>query len=124
MERTYLITGSASGIGRATVERCRADGCRVIGVDLHNAEIEIDLATPQGRARMIEEANRLAPERLDGVVAGAGISSPGRAAEVIAINYFAQLRHWRGYARCLPVASDHEPLRCARRQRCFPSMSP
>ena len=96
MERTYLITGSASGIGRATVERCRADGCRVIGVDLHNAEIEIDLATPEGRARMIEEANRLAPKGLHGVVAGAGISSPGRAAEVIAINYFGAVATFEG----------------------------
>jgi len=78
------------------VERCRADGCRVIGVDLHNAEIETDLATPKGRARRIEEANRLAPEGLDGVVAGAGISAAGRAAEVIAINYFGAVATLEG----------------------------
>jgi len=88
MGRTYLITGSASGIGLATVERCRAAGESVIGVDLRDADIEADLGTPEGRAAMIEQARRLAPDGLDGVVAGAGISSPGRAREIIAINYF------------------------------------
>ncbi|MBA2254634.1 MAG: SDR family NAD(P)-dependent oxidoreductase, partial [Chloroflexi bacterium] len=32
--RIAIVTGSASGIGRAVVERLRRDGWRVVGIDL------------------------------------------------------------------------------------------
>ena len=32
--RTYIVTGAASGIGRATVERLLAEGANVMGADL------------------------------------------------------------------------------------------
>jgi len=88
MTGTYLLTGSASGIGQATAERLRAAGERVIGVDLCDADIEVDLGAAEGRATMVAEAERLAPEGLDGVLAGAGISTQNRPRETIAINYF------------------------------------
>lgn len=88
MQRTFLLTGSASGIGLATAERLRAAGERVIGVDLRDADIAVDLGTAAGRAALVAEAERLAPDGLDGVLAGAGISSPDRSRETIAINYF------------------------------------
>ena len=47
--RTVVITGSASGIGRATLRFLEQRGDRVIGVDLHDAEIIADLITPAGR---------------------------------------------------------------------------
>ncbi|MFD6886655.1 SDR family NAD(P)-dependent oxidoreductase [Streptomyces sp. NPDC059957] len=34
MTRTHLVTGAASGIGRATADRLRARGHTVIGADL------------------------------------------------------------------------------------------
>jgi NAD(P)-dependent dehydrogenase (short-subunit alcohol dehydrogenase family) len=88
MKRVVLVTGSASGIGRATVTRLEAQGHRVIGVDLRDADIEANLADEAGRRRMIEEVARLAPDGLDGVLAGAGISNPERAADTVSINYF------------------------------------
>ena len=36
---TIAITGSASGIGLATRQRLEAEGHRVIGVDLRDAEV-------------------------------------------------------------------------------------
>ena len=32
--RTYIVTGAASGIGRATAERLLSEGARVVGADL------------------------------------------------------------------------------------------
>ena len=32
--RTYIVTGAASGIGRATAARLLAEGARVVGADL------------------------------------------------------------------------------------------
>ena len=43
MTRRYVVTGSASGIGRASVERLRGQGHRVITVDITSADINVDL---------------------------------------------------------------------------------
>jgi NAD(P)-dependent dehydrogenase (short-subunit alcohol dehydrogenase family) len=82
-----VVTGSAGGIGGATVAALRELGFRVIGVDLHDAEIIADLATPEGRAVLESEVRRLAPDGLDVVVAAAGISPPP-GDRVIETNYF------------------------------------
>jgi len=38
--RVYVVTGAASGIGRATVERLADDGASVVAVDLTDAGLE------------------------------------------------------------------------------------
>ena len=96
MTRTYLVTGSASGIGRATTLRLEEAGHRVIGVDLHDAEIEADLGNEAGRTAIVEATRRLAPEPLDGVVAAAGISRFDLPAETVAINYFGAVATLEG----------------------------
>ena len=52
---TYAISGSASGIGAATRARLEADGHRVIGVDIGDAEVVADLGTPAGRDAAVDE---------------------------------------------------------------------
>lgn len=105
MARRILVTGSASGIGQATVARLQAAGDQVIGVDLRNADIEADLGTVEGRAHMVAEAERLSGGRLDGVLAGAGIANYSLPREIIAINYFGAVATLEGL-RPLLARSD------------------
>jgi NAD(P)-dependent dehydrogenase (short-subunit alcohol dehydrogenase family) len=84
--RTVVITGSAGGIGGATRARLEKNGDRVIGVDVRDAEVVADLATPDGRGAMVDAVLDACGGVLDGVIAGAGIM--GEGAKVAAINYY------------------------------------
>ncbi|WP_426188099.1 SDR family oxidoreductase [Microbacterium sp. TWP3-1-2b2] len=86
MTRTYVVTGSASGIGETTARLLRDRGERVIGIDLKNADVEADLSTPEGRTAAAAKAIELAGGTVDGVIACAGISAP--IPKTISVNYF------------------------------------
>lgn len=85
MSRTYVITGSGSGIGKATANILRERGNTVVGVDLKNAEVIADLSTPAGRQQAVQEVLSHTPN-IDAIIACAGISAP--KALTVAINYF------------------------------------
>jgi 3-hydroxybutyrate dehydrogenase len=70
MTRAALVTGSASGIGRAVADRLEADGLDVVRVDLREG-VTADLATREGNRAAVDAAlERFG--RLDVVVANAG----------------------------------------------------
>ena len=82
MSRTYVITGSASGIGAAPRALLEKDGYRVIGVDIGEAEVVSDLGTEDGRSAIVERVVELSEGSVDAVIACAGLngthSDPGR----------------------------------------------
>lgn len=84
--RTYVVTGSASGIGAATSARLRVAEHRVVGVDLRDADVEADLSTDEGRNAMADGVADLTGGTVDAVVACAGISQ--ESPRTIAVNYF------------------------------------
>jgi NAD(P)-dependent dehydrogenase (short-subunit alcohol dehydrogenase family) len=84
---TIAVTGSAGGIGSATRARLEAGGATVIGIDVRDAEVIADLATPEGRDAMVAGVIERSGGALDGLVAAAGVThDDGRL--VTAINYF------------------------------------
>jgi 3-hydroxybutyrate dehydrogenase len=76
-ERTAVVTGAASGIGRAVAERLVSEGARVLAVDVDPDEsgpgepFAADLTTREGNGAAVEEA-RGRFGGLNAVVANAG----------------------------------------------------
>ena len=74
-----LITGGASGIGRATAERCKADGYDVVVIDREKGGIEADLSKPEDTASALKEALRGGP--ITRLVNNVGVVRPGPVEE-------------------------------------------
>ncbi len=87
--RTYVVTGAASGIGKATKELLEGRGERVIGVDLQGTDISADIATREGRSALAEAVAAHAPDGIDAIVAVAGVAVP--TSLTVRVNYFGTL---------------------------------
>lgn len=86
MSRLVVVTGAASGIGAAVAALLRSRGDRVIGVDLKDAEVCADLATPEGRAAAVEAVLDQSGGVVDGLVTCAGLS--GSSPLLPRVNFF------------------------------------
>lgn len=84
--RTYLVTGAASGIGAATAGLLRDAGHRVITLDLHDADIEADLSTREGRGVVPARVAELAGGQLDALITCAGLVAA--APDTVSVNFF------------------------------------
>lgn len=90
--KTLILSGCASGIGLATRHRMEAEGYRVIGIDIRDAEIIADLSTGDGRQAAIDQALTLSGGEIDAVVLCAGLSGLSSPPDVtLSLNYFGSV---------------------------------
>ncbi|MHB1489759.1 3-alpha-hydroxysteroid dehydrogenase/carbonyl reductase [mine drainage metagenome] len=94
MARTAVVTGSASGIGKATKELLESRGERVIGVDIHDADVVVDLTTADGRTGLVDAVRDAAGGTIDAVYSIAGLAAPIPA--TVAVNFFGMVATLEG----------------------------
>jgi NAD(P)-dependent dehydrogenase (short-subunit alcohol dehydrogenase family) len=88
-QRTNIVSGARSGMGKATVELLRSRGERVLGIDLTGSDIPVDLATDPGRHAAIAAVKAACPRGVDALILCAGLGggmAPGE--DVVSVNYF------------------------------------
>lgn len=107
MTRTYVVSGAASGIGRATAYLLRDHGHDVIGIDLRDTDVVADLATPEGREAAVREV-LARTDVVHGLVPCAGIAGlTGVDPElVVSVNFFGSIALVRGLYEPLAAAGD------------------
>lgn len=76
-QRTAIVTGAASGIGLAVVERLRAEGWRAIGIDRNGIAGDDHLVGDAGDETLLAEALARARDGLAGLVCSAGLPPAG-----------------------------------------------
>ncbi|MFF0473899.1 SDR family oxidoreductase [Streptomyces sp. NPDC004284] len=104
MSRTCLVTGAASGIGRATAALLRERGHTVVGADLAEGDIHADLSTPEGRAALVARAGELTGGRLDAVVSCAGVAHFDPL--TVRVNHFGAVATLDGLRPLLAAGTD------------------
>ncbi len=80
--RTFVVTGAASGIGLATAQRLLAEGGTVVGTDLVAPAGDLGerftfVAADVSDEAAVGEVFAAVPERVDGVVHAAGVAGGG-----------------------------------------------
>lgn len=89
MQRINVVTGGASGIGKATVELLRSRGETVISVDIKDGDINADLTTEEGLSHYAESVERLSGGHVDAIFANAGLATP--TVKTAEINYYGAI---------------------------------
>ena len=104
--RTACVTGVASGIGAATKQLLESQGCRVIGVDLRDAEVIADLSTADGRAAAIAGVIDACGGVLDVLVPCAGVGGLASGEITVRLNYFGTMALVNGLRPTLAQGTD------------------
>lgn len=108
-QRTYVVSGAASGIGAATTAHLRHAGHRVITVDRSPEGVDVvaDLATADGRDAAVAGVQALT-DRLDGLVPAAGLGgfTGTDPALVTSVNFFGAIALVRGLRPQLVAAGS------------------
>ncbi len=87
--KTAVITGAASGIGACVKTRMKAQGYKIIGIDLQGETINADLSTDDGRRTAITHALDLSDGKIDRLILAAGLGGHLDNGQLVAkVNYF------------------------------------
>ncbi len=84
----YAVTGGSKGIGAKTIDILRGYGHDVINIDIEGGDINVDLATTEGRQKVIDQLHERCADGLDGFVSNAGIAAAKKLSTVLSVNYF------------------------------------
>lgn len=103
MTRVSVVTGVASGIGKATAGLLKARGETVIGVDQHDADIVADLSAPEGLAAMVEAVSKASGGVVDSVYGIAGVAHDTSLA--VKVNFFGMVGTLTGLRPLLAKSS-------------------
>jgi NAD(P)-dependent dehydrogenase (short-subunit alcohol dehydrogenase family) len=103
-----IITGAAGGIGTAATAALRANGARVVGLDLRGADIDCDVRDQASIDRAVAAALERLGGGLDVLINNAGLGTPQSAAaapdddalDVLAVNLVGP---WRMTSAALPA---------------------
>jgi NAD(P)-dependent dehydrogenase (short-subunit alcohol dehydrogenase family) len=102
---TVLVTGSAGALGRAITAAHSGD--RVIGVDVRDADIIADLATPGGRAGALARSVEACGGTLDRLVVAAGLGPQVPDSPlIVSVNFFGAVAFLDGLRDAL-ANGDH-----------------
>lgn len=103
-QRTYVVTGSDSGLGLAVARRLGDTG-RVITCGMgDDVDVQADLTMPSGRAHLIDEVLHRTGGHVDGVVTAAGGGAP--RPETVGLNYFGTIAVLAGLRGSLAAGRD------------------
>jgi NAD(P)-dependent dehydrogenase (short-subunit alcohol dehydrogenase family) len=105
---TFVVSGSASGMGAATRAVLIDAGHRVVGIDIRDADVVADLSTPMGRRKALEAVHAAAGGVLDGAALFAGVGgATGRdPGLLVSLNYFGSVELFEGMRPLLAAAGS------------------
>lgn len=103
---TCVVSGSASGIGAATLERLRAEGSDVIGIDIRDAEVIADLSKPEERQAAVKAVLERTGGRIDRLVLSAGLGELNPLPIVTSVNFFGSIELLDGFREALERGKD------------------
>jgi NAD(P)-dependent dehydrogenase (short-subunit alcohol dehydrogenase family) len=103
---SFVVTGSASGLGAAVARRLEGQGHRIVGIDRWDADIVADLGDPVGRARALRAALQAVGGAVDGVVSCAGLGPYEDAGAITRVNFFGAVAILDGLRDALARGSD------------------
>ena len=114
---TYVLTGGATGIGAAIKEKLRAQGHRVVVIDLKEGDYLADLGNPQTRREVVAKVAAEVTE-IDGLITCAGVASQfPDSGKILQINYFGTTEMIDGLAdniksggRVIAISSNSAPM--------------
>ena len=114
---TYVLTGGATGIGAAIKEKLRAQGHRVVVIDLKEGDYLADLGNRETRREVVAKVAAEVTE-IDGLITCAGVASQfPDSGKILQINYFGTTEMIDGLAgniksggRVIAISSNSAPM--------------